>query len=217
MAWSIILAEGLTITLIVIFANNVSFVALCMGRRELFYSYDYFHPGGFSKLQGYQSCNGNNQRIYLVACNTMRIVNYLIWSNVIDFYFLLKIMLDLKRQTISVKKLLTPKALTERKRYFLNVSNKIQISIFSFTNLIIRIYFQTDMFLISGIMESSLPFHFGNVWQNSASMFSYASFFINFMAMISLSILFLFSLSTFLAMWSFLPFISWLIIDSGAP
>ena len=38
-----------------------------------------------------------------------------------------------------------------------------------------------------------------------------------FMAMISLSILFLFSLSTFLAMWSFLPFISWLIIDSGAP
>ena len=83
--------------------------------------------------------------------------------------------------------------------------------------MVIRIYFQTDMFLISGIMESSLPFHFGNVWQNSASMFSYASFFINFMAMISLSILFLFSLSTFLAMWSFLPFISWLIIDSGAP
>ena len=52
MAWFIILVEGLTIILSIIFANGISFFALCMGRRELFYSYDYFYQGGFSKLQG---------------------------------------------------------------------------------------------------------------------------------------------------------------------
>ena len=137
MAWSIILAEGLTIPLIAIFANNISFVALCMGRRELFYSYDYFHLGGFSIHQGYQSCNGNDHIIYLLACNIMRIVNYLIWSNLIDFYFLLKIMLVLKNSTISAKKLLTPKALTERKRYFFKYIKKF-ISIYS--NVFLNIF-----------------------------------------------------------------------------
>ena len=116
MAWSIILVEGLTIILSMTAANGITFFELCMGRRELFYYYDYFHQGGFSKFQGYRSCNGNNQSIFLIACNTIRIVNYLIWSNVVDFYFLFKLMLVLKRQTNSVKNLLTPNGLTERKR-----------------------------------------------------------------------------------------------------
>ena len=116
MAWSVILVEGLTIILCITVVNDATFFALCMGRRELFYSYDYFHQGGFSKLQGHRSCNGNNHSIYLLACNTIRMVNYLIWSNVVDFYFLFQIMLVLKRQTNSVKNLLTPNGLTERKR-----------------------------------------------------------------------------------------------------
>ena len=117
MAWVIILIEGLTIISSIFFANGISFFALCMGRREVFYSYDFFQQGGFSILQGYRSCNENDHSIYyLVACNIVRMLKYLIWSKVIDFYFLFKIMLVLKCQTNSVKKLLTPNGLTERKR-----------------------------------------------------------------------------------------------------
>ena len=94
-----------------------SFIAICVGRVELFYSYDYFHLGGFSRNVGYQSCNDENVYFYYI-CNLMRIINWLIWTNVLDIYFLFKIAWVMKSQTNSIMSLLTPRSLKERKRYF---------------------------------------------------------------------------------------------------
>ena len=94
-----------------------SFVAICLGRVELFYSYDYFQLGGFSRTQEYQSCNQENLYFHFI-CNLMKYVNLLIWSNFLDVYFLFKIAWVMKSQTNSIMSLLTPRSLKERKRYF---------------------------------------------------------------------------------------------------
>ena len=92
-----------------------SFVAICLGRVELFYSYDYFQLGGFSRTQEYQSCNQENLYFHFI-CNVMKYVNLLIWSNFLDVYFLFKIAWVMKSQTNSIMSLLTLRSLTERKR-----------------------------------------------------------------------------------------------------
>ena len=95
--------------------NSIAFIAICEGRVELFYSYDYFHLGGFSRNWGYQSCNNENLYFYF-TCNLGRILNWLIWSNVPDIYFLFRIAWVMKSQTNSIMSLLTSGSLKERKR-----------------------------------------------------------------------------------------------------
>ena len=97
--------------------QDISFIAICVGRVELFYSYDYFHLGGFSRSIRWQSCVSISENIFFYfICNLIRIINWLIWSNVLDIYFLFKIAWVMKSQTTSIISLLTRKTLTERKR-----------------------------------------------------------------------------------------------------
>ena len=85
----------------------------CMGRPEVFFSYDYFNVGGYSAVN--HICNFKNMYIY-VPCVIIQGFNVLIWSNIIDFYLIVKIHFILKDQRDSAQNLLTPAGLTKRKR-----------------------------------------------------------------------------------------------------
>ena len=89
---------------------------LCMGRREYYFSYDYFYEGGFSLVKG-MSCKYDNMAIY-ISCCIMQIIRALILSNIVDICLIIPIGITLKSQanSTSTKNLLTPNALKERKR-----------------------------------------------------------------------------------------------------
>ena len=87
-----------------------------MGREQHFYSYDYFEPGGIQRRE-LPVCSSNVNMFFFVSCQFMRIANWIIWSNLVDVYFLIKISFVLKTQAQSVMKLLTREAFEERKRY----------------------------------------------------------------------------------------------------
>ena len=88
-----------------------------MGRREYYFSYDYFHEGGFSMVKGI-ICKHDNMAIF-IPCRIMQIITILIWSNLVDIYLIITIGITLKSQanSTSTKILLTPNALKERKRF----------------------------------------------------------------------------------------------------
>ena len=87
-----------------------------MGREQIFYSYDYFQTGGIQR-EDIPLCASNINKFFFVSCQFMRVVNWIIWSNLVDIYFLIKISFVLKKQVQSVMKLLTREAFEERKRY----------------------------------------------------------------------------------------------------
>ena len=135
MAWSIIVLHivisaiiGTFITIVRLTSSehDAHFIAICKGRVELFYSYDYFHYGGISRSQGSQSCNDENLYFYF-ACNLFRILIWFIYSNILDIYFLFKIAWVIKSQTNSIMSLLTPSSLIERKRYNIFLSFNLDL------------------------------------------------------------------------------------------
>ena len=91
----------------------MSMIPQCMGRVEVFFPFDYFYGGGYSVAN--EVCKFDNLLIY-VPCIFMQILRGLIWSNLIDIYFIIKIHFVLKSQRDLVQNLITPKALLERKR-----------------------------------------------------------------------------------------------------
>ena len=117
--WSIVLIQFLAAGIISMFfvwtPNNI-FSSLCMGREQHFYSYDYFEKGGIQRRE-LPVCSTNINMFFFVSCQFMRITNWIIWSNLVDIYFLFKVSFVLKTQTKSVMKLLTREAFEERKRY----------------------------------------------------------------------------------------------------
>ena len=91
----------------------MSMIPQCMGRVEVFFPFDYFYGGGYSVAN--EVCEFDNLLIF-VPCIFMQILRGLIWSNLIDIYFIIKIHFVLKSQRDLVQNLITPKALLERKR-----------------------------------------------------------------------------------------------------
>ena len=89
---------------------------LCMGRREYYFSYDYFYEGGFTVIKRI-SCEYDNMAIF-IPCRIMQIIKALIWTNIVDICLIITIGITLKSQanSTSTKNLLTPNALKERKR-----------------------------------------------------------------------------------------------------
>ena len=93
----------------------MSFVPFCMGRKEIYYSYDYFYSGGFSLRDEF--CNYDCLIFYL-SCILLQLINWLIYSNLIDILFLIKIAFVLwsHRNYAESQNLLTPRALLQRRR-----------------------------------------------------------------------------------------------------
>ena len=97
-------------------SRRASFPAeTCKGRAEIAYPFDYFYEGGFPT--GYYTDICFDSPPYLTnVCQTLRIWQILVATNIFDIIVLFRIAMKMKSQTISVTNLLTPKALTERKR-----------------------------------------------------------------------------------------------------
>ena len=115
-AWSIIVAQ-IIVSLICSLSTTymMSFVPFCMGRTEVYYSYDYFYIGGYSLRNEF--CNYDNMFYYLL-CILMQIIQWLIYSNIIDIMLLINIAFVLKsyRNSAQNQNLLTSSALLQRKR-----------------------------------------------------------------------------------------------------
>ena len=113
-----------------------------MGREQIFYSYDYFQTGGIQR-EDIPLCASNINKFFFVNCQFMRVVNWIIWSNLVDIYFLIKISFVLKKQVQSVMKLLTREAFEERKRYVVSpcLVQKISTALFKFYLRTMQVFF----------------------------------------------------------------------------
>ena len=115
-AWTIVCFQIIVSCLCALSSSYmISFVPLCMGRKELYYSYDYFYPGGFSTIREF--CKYDNVFMF-VPCIIMQFINWLIYCNLIDLILLIKIAFMVKSQTNDAQALLSPNSLIQRKRYF---------------------------------------------------------------------------------------------------
>ena len=117
LAWSIMVGQIIASWFCTLATSYImSFVPFCMGRREVYYSYDYFYAGGFSLRNEF--CNYDNIFIY-IPCIVLQIIQWSIYSNIIDILLLLKNSFVLRsyRDSAQSLNLLTPRALLQRKRY----------------------------------------------------------------------------------------------------
>ena len=117
--WIIIFFEVISSILITIFTVdpiNYPTVLACLGRREVFYSFDYFKIGG--RHRGHVICNFDHNYAKW-ACYISQFIKKFISSNLIDIFFMIKIVRAMKSQTDSIVDLVTPKILMKRKRFVL--------------------------------------------------------------------------------------------------
>ena len=108
------IGEIITCAIITIFTTNPGsqVVGFCLGRREIYYNFDYFNIGGQSRV--HVMCNFEN--IYLKwACYICQVIKKPICSNLIEIFFITRILMTMKIHTNSIVNLVTPKVLEERK------------------------------------------------------------------------------------------------------
>ena len=89
-----------------------SMVSICKGRQEVFYPFDYFEIGGLSR--NHAICRFQN--VYFKwSCYFTEIAAAFICSNLVDIYFIGRIVFAMRTQTDSVSQMLTRSVLNERK------------------------------------------------------------------------------------------------------
>ena len=104
--------------------ENSSSVLNCIGNDDVIYfKYDYFTPGGYSRKNKY--CQLNNI-IGKYICQGFLGLLMLISSNLLEIYLTLAVMFEIKESTKNAMQLLSKKCFADRKRY-------IMIYFYSFT------------------------------------------------------------------------------------
>ena len=92
-------------------------VESCRGRKELFYTLDYFDVEGGKPAMVRDVCsNYSNSNFSYYVCHLLKIFHILSMTNIFDIFIIFRIAISVKSQTLSVTSLLTSKALKERKR-----------------------------------------------------------------------------------------------------
>ena len=86
----------------------------CKGRNEVFFDYDYFVPGGISRGSD-EYCIIENP-FGKHVCEAYIVIAIVICSNFCEIFFLGRIVMFMKNQTISVKEFLTKSVFEERRR-----------------------------------------------------------------------------------------------------
>ena len=95
--------------------GNSSSVLNCLGDDDVIYfKYDYFTPGGYSRKKKY--CQLDNI-IGKYICQGSLALLMLIASNLLEIYLTSAVMFEIKKSTKSVTQLLSRKSLADRKRY----------------------------------------------------------------------------------------------------
>ena len=85
----------------------------CLGRNEVYFDFDYFVKGGHSRTKEY--CQIQNT-LGKLACNSTLGVGLIVASNILDFYFVMKILEVMKLQTQSVASMISPESFSLRQR-----------------------------------------------------------------------------------------------------
>ena len=97
--------------------ENSSSVLNCIGNDDVIYfKYDYFTPGGYSRKNKY--CQLNNI-IGKYICQGFLGLLMLISSNLLEIYLTSSVMFEIKKSTESVMQLLSKKSFADRKRYII--------------------------------------------------------------------------------------------------
>ena len=95
--------------------ENSSGILNCLGNDDVIYfKYDYFTPGGYSRKRKY--CQLNNI-IGKYICQGFLGLLMLISSNLLEIYLTSAVMFEIKKKTESVMQLLSKKSFADRKRY----------------------------------------------------------------------------------------------------
>ena len=94
--------------------ENTSVVLNCIGNDDVIYfKYDYFTPGGYSRKKKY--CHLNDI-IGKYVCQGFLGLLMLISSNLLEIYLTSAVMFEIKKNTESVIQLLSKKSFADRKR-----------------------------------------------------------------------------------------------------
>ena len=95
--------------------DNDKFAVLltCMGRREVFFPFDYFAPGGIKARHDYCSQQNFMRR---VICLFSTGITLTICSNICEIYFHYRIITCMRNSTETVKNFLSSNALKKRLR-----------------------------------------------------------------------------------------------------
>ena len=97
--------------------GNSSSVLNCLGNDDVIYfKYDYFTPGGYSRKRKY--CQLNNI-IGKYICQGFLGLLMLISSNLLEIYLISAVMFEIRKSTKNAMQLLSKKSFAERKRYIL--------------------------------------------------------------------------------------------------
>ena len=86
----------------------------CLGRNELFFEFDYFTPGGYSR-QNWKFCDFENP-LANFSCLSALIIGVVVESNLLEIYMTGTILLKMKAQTNKSAFLLSKKDFQSRKR-----------------------------------------------------------------------------------------------------
>ena len=94
--------------------ENSSLILNCLGKDDVIYfEYDYFIPGGYSRKQKF--CVYDNI-IGRFLCQGYLVLLALMASNIFEIFLTSAVMLEMKKSTASVTEMLSRKSLAERKR-----------------------------------------------------------------------------------------------------
>ena len=86
----------------------------CLGRNELFFEFDYFTPGGYSR-EKWKFCDFENP-FGKFSCLSALIIGVVVESNLLEIYMTGTILLKMKAQTNKSAFLLSKKDFQSRKR-----------------------------------------------------------------------------------------------------
>jgi hypothetical protein len=96
--------------------GNSYHIMQCLGRREVYYDFDYFRPGGYSGQ--WETCTHQDPNsLASISCKVNRVISILIRSNLLEIFLLGSVILHIKSSTFGAAGLITPKALRQRHRY----------------------------------------------------------------------------------------------------
>jgi hypothetical protein len=94
--------------------ENSKMILNCLGEYDVtYFEYDYFIPGGYSQKNKFCMYDNIIGRFF---CQGYLVFLALLLSNIFEFFLTSAVMLEMKKSTASVTKMLSRNSIAERKR-----------------------------------------------------------------------------------------------------
>ena len=93
--------------------KNSSFILNCLGNDVIYFDFDYFTPGGYTRKKQY--CLIENI-FWKYICQGSLILLLLVSSNICEIFMTSAVLYKMKKNTVSVKSMLSKTTFAKRKR-----------------------------------------------------------------------------------------------------